>query len=88
MKKIIINAILFFAISLDLQAFDIETVPPVGYHPGGISYGSAPYFANAMVIDQRNWIDVDAGWLPVRQSSGQLSPNGYPLLCCAQHNSG
>ena len=68
---------LFFAVSA--QAFDINTVPPVGYHPSGISYGSAPFFANAMAIDQRNWIDEDAGWLPIRQSSGQLSPNGYPL---------
>ena len=79
MKRIGVATTLFFTLALSLQAFDIDAVAPVGYHPAGINYGTAPYFCNAMAIDQRNWIDADAGWVEIRQSSGQLSPNGYPL---------
>jgi len=60
------------------QAFDANEVAPQGYHPGGINYWSAPYFANALSIAQHNWEDKSSGD-DLRQSAGQLNANGYPL---------
>ena len=66
---------LLFAFSA--QAFDVDNIAPQAYHPGGINYWSAPYLANAIAIEQRNWFDADS-YDEIRQSSGQLNANGYP----------
>jgi len=66
---------LFFAFAT--QAFDINNIAPQAYHPGGINYWSAPYFANAIAIYQHNWLDKASGD-EILQSSGQLNANGYP----------
>lgn len=83
-KACAILTLLMILIGFDQNAraysenFDINTYAPQGYHPGSIAYWTAPYFANAFSIDQRNWRDKVSGD-KIPQSSGQLSPNGYPL---------
>jgi len=60
-------------------AFEPESLPPAGYHPGGIAYWSAPYLANALAggawieFSDWEWGEGIDWW-----GSPQFDENGFP----------
>lgn len=62
------------------RAIDPETLPEVGYHPGGIAYWDTPFFANAF-HNAPGWIEYQEGqWgssVPI-WNNPQFNENGYP----------
>lgn len=65
-------------------------IPPVGLPPfapqsmpeaqlglSGVSYHTAPYFANAIYLESRGWMQ-DGGYITADPTSPQFDNNGYP----------
>jgi hypothetical protein len=62
-----------------VQGFDANSLPQVGYHPGGISYWSCPYYCNALA--QGQWLEYGLGQWGTAVSTWdnpQFDANGFP----------
>jgi len=60
-------------------ALDPDTLPQVGYHPGGLAYWSCPYLCNALA--QGQWLEYGPGQWGSSVSvwdNPQFDPNGFP----------
>ena len=61
------------------NAFDANSLPQVGYHPGGISYWSTPYFCNAFYNGK--WLEYEPGqWGDSVEvwNNPRFDENGFP----------
>jgi len=65
--------------SSHVGAFDADTLPHIGYHPGGLAYWSVPYFCNALY--NGHWLEYEPGqWgtdLTVWDNP-QFNADGFP----------
>jgi hypothetical protein len=77
LDRLVVAALLFVS-SVASAQFDVQTLRPLGYHPGPVAYYNAPYFANAL-YQGGTWLSFSGfEWgMPVDYTTAQFV-NGYP----------
>lgn len=74
-----LTVMLPFLLASTSSGFDVNSLPQVGYHPGGISYWNTPYFCNAFYNGK--WLEYEPGqWGDNVEvwNNPQFDENGFP----------